>query len=122
MLAAVYYVKERCQDGWFRGTNRSQKSGVFPGNYVAPLRNNGSRNDGSGIGQPTNTGAISNIQKRLHENNSNSNQTNAAPKLPPRSSGSTSSVWSKPIGQHVEALFGRTNKKINHLMFMPILN
>ncbi|KAK3920674.1 E3 ubiquitin-protein ligase SH3RF1 [Frankliniella fusca] len=32
----VYTVTERCQDGWFKGTsNRTQKSGVFPGNYVA---------------------------------------------------------------------------------------
>lgn len=28
-------VTERCQDGWFKGTsNRTQKCGVFPGNYV----------------------------------------------------------------------------------------
>lgn len=34
---AIYMVTERCQDGWFKGTsNRTQKSGVFPGNYVAP--------------------------------------------------------------------------------------
>uniref|UniRef100_A0A3F2YWJ9 RING-type E3 ubiquitin transferase n=1 Tax=Anopheles epiroticus TaxID=199890 RepID=A0A3F2YWJ9_9DIPT len=32
---AVYYVTERCQDGWFKGTNWQKKSGVFPGNYVA---------------------------------------------------------------------------------------
>ncbi|XP_063239951.1 E3 ubiquitin-protein ligase SH3RF3-like isoform X2 [Bacillus rossius redtenbacheri] len=32
----VYVVTERCQDGWFKGTSsRTQKSGVFPGNYVA---------------------------------------------------------------------------------------
>lgn len=32
----VYTVTERCQDGWFKGTsNRTQKCGVFPGNYVA---------------------------------------------------------------------------------------
>lgn len=33
----IYMVSERCQDGWFKGTsNRTQKCGVFPGNYVAP--------------------------------------------------------------------------------------
>ncbi|XP_014259643.1 E3 ubiquitin-protein ligase SH3RF1 isoform X2 [Cimex lectularius] len=33
-----YIVTERCQDGWFKGTSAvSSKSGVFPGNYVAPL-------------------------------------------------------------------------------------
>ncbi|KAK2585557.1 hypothetical protein KPH14_010195 [Odynerus spinipes] len=35
----VYMVTERCQDGWFKGTsNRTQKCGVFPGNYVAPAK------------------------------------------------------------------------------------
>lgn len=32
-------VSERCQDGWFKGTsNRTQKCGVFPGNYVTLAR------------------------------------------------------------------------------------
>ncbi|XP_063905208.1 E3 ubiquitin-protein ligase SH3RF1 isoform X3 [Zophobas morio] len=35
---AIYVVTERCQDGWYKGTsNRTQKCGVFPGNYVAPV-------------------------------------------------------------------------------------
>ncbi|EZA50569.1 hypothetical protein DMN91_004034 [Ooceraea biroi] len=35
----IYMVTERCQDGWFKGTsNRTQKCGVFPGNYVAPTK------------------------------------------------------------------------------------
>nr|CAD7267991.1 unnamed protein product [Timema shepardi] len=35
----IYMVTERCQDGWFKGTSsRSQKSGVFPGNYVTPAK------------------------------------------------------------------------------------
>ncbi|XP_054000393.1 E3 ubiquitin-protein ligase SH3RF3-like isoform X3 [Hylaeus anthracinus] len=35
----IYMVMERCQDGWFKGTsNRTQKCGVFPGNYVAPAK------------------------------------------------------------------------------------
>ncbi|XP_059061675.1 E3 ubiquitin-protein ligase SH3RF1 [Achroia grisella] len=34
---AVYMVTERCRDGWYKGTSeRSQRGGVFPGNYVAP--------------------------------------------------------------------------------------
>lgn len=33
----MYYVLEKCQDGWFKGTSlRSGLSGVFPGNYVTP--------------------------------------------------------------------------------------
>ncbi|CAB0010544.1 unnamed protein product [Nesidiocoris tenuis] len=36
---AIYTVTERCQDGWFKGQHfRSQKTGVFPGNYVAPAK------------------------------------------------------------------------------------
>ncbi|XP_023725155.1 E3 ubiquitin-protein ligase SH3RF1 isoform X2 [Cryptotermes secundus] len=36
---AIYTVTERCQDGWFKGTSsRAQKCGVFPGNYVTPIR------------------------------------------------------------------------------------
>ncbi|ETN66109.1 hypothetical protein AND_002110 [Anopheles darlingi] len=31
---SIYYVTERCQDGWFKGSNWQKKSGVFPGNYV----------------------------------------------------------------------------------------
>ncbi|XP_066999315.2 E3 ubiquitin-protein ligase SH3RF3 [Anabrus simplex] len=35
----IYVVTERCQDGWFKGTsNRTQKCGVFPGNYVTPAK------------------------------------------------------------------------------------
>lgn len=35
----IYMVIERCQDGWFKGTSsRTQKCGVFPGNYVAPAK------------------------------------------------------------------------------------
>lgn len=31
-------MTERCQDGWFKGMNQARNSGVFPGNYVAPLK------------------------------------------------------------------------------------
>lgn len=31
-------VTERCLDGWFKGKNWKDVSGVFPGNYVTPLR------------------------------------------------------------------------------------
>ena len=36
-------VSERCQDGWFKGTSmHTSKTGVFPGNYVAPIARCGS--------------------------------------------------------------------------------
>nr|XP_023014240.1 SH3 domain-containing RING finger protein 3 isoform X1 [Leptinotarsa decemlineata] len=35
----IYMVTEICQDGWYKGTsNRTQKCGVFPGNYVTLAR------------------------------------------------------------------------------------
>ncbi|KAL0272999.1 UNVERIFIED_CONTAM: hypothetical protein PYX00_005780 [Menopon gallinae] len=43
----IYLVTERCQDGWFKGTSsKTQKCGVFPGNYVTlakPLTANQTR-------------------------------------------------------------------------------
>ncbi|XP_075165899.1 uncharacterized protein LOC142238207 isoform X1 [Haematobia irritans] len=34
----VYMVTERCLDGCFKGNNWKDVSGIFPGNYVTPLR------------------------------------------------------------------------------------
>lgn len=34
----VYIVTERCIDGWFKGKNWLDITGVFPGNYLTPLR------------------------------------------------------------------------------------
>lgn len=132
-IAAVYYVTERCQDGWFKGTNRAQKSGVFPGNYVASLRNNRLSNDGIHHGIGAAASSSSSHAKRtsthfssangathnaLHRNGNESDMNHAPPELPPRSGvsglASTSSVWSKPLGQHVEALFGRKSSNIGH--------
>lgn len=124
----MYYVTERCQDGWFKGTNRSQKSGVFPGNYVAPLRH-------SRDGNSSNAGGSSHSKRSVHgaggsshhsvsikshrSKGSNGHHNESAssahpPELPPRSSGSSTtsssscgSVWSKPLGHHVEAFFSR---------------
>lgn len=119
-LVAVYYVKERCQDGWYRGINRAQKSGVFPGNYVTPLRSINEQSNGSLTSGANAIGSAAH-SKRSAVSNSSTSQNGPGlsksghsnpPELPPRSSGSSSSsssssVWSKPIGQHVEALFGR---------------
>lgn len=115
---AIYYVTERCQDGWFKGMDRSHKSGVFPGNFVVPLRNH----------RPIETSQATNCSAALpstsaHEkrpkNKDNSKREHSIepPQLPPRLDGSSSSsttsstsVWSKPLGQHVEAFFGRKSK------------
>lgn len=132
-IAAVYYVTERCQDGWFKGTNRAQKSGVFPGNYVAPLRNNRLSNDGKHHPMVAAASTSSSHTKRVsthctnengiahsasHRNGNETELNHAPPELPPRSgvSGLTtsSSVWSKPLGQHVEAIFGRKSSNGGH--------
>lgn len=128
---AVYYVTERCQDGWFKGVSRSQKSGVFPGNYVAPLRNNRDNNQilnlkRQGNHSPHNaqqTSSQSQNQTTVHHNQQHSSSSSSStanvpsippPELPPRSSTATATVlssaasaWSKPLGQHVEAFFSR---------------
>lgn len=118
-------MKERCQDGWFRGVNRSQKTGVFPGNYVTQLRalNEQSNGQSSSGAAGAAVGPMGHSKRSAHGLNAGGGSTNVTvlsksgnqnpPDLPPRSSGSSSSsssstsVWSKPIGQHVEALFGR---------------
>lgn len=30
-------MTERCEDGWLKGCNRTNKTGMFPGNYVIPV-------------------------------------------------------------------------------------
>lgn len=115
-----------CQDGWYKGTNRSHKSGVFPGNYVALLRHtrdghshssgvSSSKRSGQSTGGSSN--ASSGNHRSSHRGKSSSNGSHSEssaiphppPELPPRSGGSSSSgsVWSKPLGQHVEAFFSR---------------
>ena len=40
LLKGEYYsVSEKCQDGWFKGVSiKTSVSGVFPGNYVMPVK------------------------------------------------------------------------------------
>ncbi|KAJ8865901.1 hypothetical protein PR048_033424 [Dryococelus australis] len=56
----VYMVTERCQDGWFKGTSsRTQKSGVFPGNYVALAKTvSGVQAQLRGMARPSNGGGV----------------------------------------------------------------
>lgn len=70
---SIYYVTEKCQDGWFKGMSRSQKQGVFPGNYVAIVKtkDDSTRSDGR---QPIFI-SQANYQKSLQNN---------PPDLPPR--------------------------------------
>ncbi|XP_025996982.1 E3 ubiquitin-protein ligase SH3RF3 isoform X3 [Solenopsis invicta] len=107
----IYMVTERCQDGWFKGTsNRTQKCGVFPGNYVAPANrcqrglcrgspNSPSQHQGSPL-----SNASSNAESRLAVTYTKSKgpspqpynpRTLPPPELPPRAiSPSTTTVSS----------------------------
>ncbi|XP_018369201.1 PREDICTED: SH3 domain-containing RING finger protein 3 isoform X3 [Trachymyrmex cornetzi] len=107
----IYMVTERCQDGWFKGTsNRTQKCGVFPGNYVAPANrcqrglcrgspNSPSQHQGSPL-----SNAPSNTESRLAVTYTKSKgpapqpynpRTLPPPELPPRAiSPSTTTVSS----------------------------
>lgn len=78
----IYMVSEICQDGWYKGTsNRTQKCGVFPGNYVTPAR-----------GIPTQTSASttdSRLPVSFHRGNKGTRARPAdpaPPELPPRAS------------------------------------
>lgn len=115
-FTAIYYVKERCQDGWYKGSNHLQKSGVFPGNYVTLVcdqtaglteKSSSQNNCKRSLGQPkTNSVSSNSISSR----NNNSKSSTRPPELPQRqyySVTNSNSLWSKPIGQHVEALFSR---------------
>ncbi|XP_055923875.1 E3 ubiquitin-protein ligase SH3RF1 isoform X2 [Eupeodes corollae] len=136
----VYIVTERCLDGWFKGKNWQDMSGVFPGNYVTPLRSRdqqqlmhqwkfvqnsqpaSSQVQSQNTNQTTNNGPapnpmniLENINIRLCQMSSVPHQP---PELPPRSAGggpstssSSSSVWTKPLGHHMESFFGR--KSVN---------
>ncbi|KAG4066680.1 hypothetical protein HA402_007316 [Bradysia odoriphaga] len=98
---SIYFVTERCQDGWYKGSNRAHKSGVFPGNYVTPLRSTHREYN-----------QISNLKRQEKQKSSHSSQSSShkatPPELPPRRNGTVlyGSVWSKPLG-NVETFFNR---------------
>ncbi|KOC59261.1 SH3 domain-containing RING finger protein 3 [Habropoda laboriosa] len=109
----IYMVTERCQDGWFKGTsNRTQKCGVFPGNYVAPAK----CQRGLCRGSP-NTGQHQNFPSSTSQNSTESRitvtytknkgpapqpynpRTLLPPELPPRAISPSSMVSSSWHGQ-----------------------
>ncbi|KMR04725.1 sh3 domain-containing ring finger protein 3 [Lasius niger] len=115
----IYMVTERCQDGWFKGTsNRTQKCGVFPGNYVAPAKCQrglcrGSPNSPSQHQVSPLSNAVSNAESRLAVTYTKSKgpapqpsynpRALPPPELPPRaispSSTTVSSSWHGSAGQ-----------------------
>ncbi|XP_055624846.1 E3 ubiquitin-protein ligase SH3RF1 [Toxorhynchites rutilus septentrionalis] len=108
---SIYYVTERCQDGWFKGANRQQKSGVFPGNYVTVYKGrdggHSSRNPNP-QGPTTTTGTV--------QSPSNSIAQITLPALPPRDTttapapSAAGPLWTKQqsqSGNYIDSLFGR---------------
>lgn len=92
----------RCQDGWYKGTsNRTQKCGVFPGNYVTPAR--------GAPGTPLSVPADSKLPVSFTRGTRNRLATTdtpvAPPELPPRSNAPVS-------GWHVDSP-ARTNSSTN---------
>ncbi|EDS27268.1 Plenty of SH3s [Culex quinquefasciatus] len=87
---SIYYVTERCQDGWFKGANRQQKTGVFPGNYVTVYKGreggHASRNNPQAQGSqgPSPPGAAGSGTGPGTPNPSNNLAQITLPALPPR--------------------------------------
>lgn len=124
---SIYYVTERCQDGWFKGANRQQKSGVFPGNYVTVYKgrevghsSQSKHTNSQGLSPCTtaSTNTTSGVQ-----NPSNNLAQITLPALPPRDATITNSpssaavagpLWTKQQQQqhpnqsgYIDSLFGR---------------
>lgn len=119
LFIAIYYVTEKCQDGWYKGTNRANKCGVFPGNYVALIKNHRNDNNNNQHQQ------INNISNKKSTSGSTNHSSTVSqhknfislqstplqpPELPPRSNtinNNLSSLFTKPIGEHLDAIFYR---------------
>ncbi|KAL3267157.1 hypothetical protein HHI36_011296 [Cryptolaemus montrouzieri] len=103
----IYMVTDRCQDGWYKGTsNRTQKCGVFPGNYVSLAR---------GL-TPAQIESKSSVSRIRGGKNGLSKSLGAPPELPPRavSPSAAPSISSSWHGQQegVAAPLGRSTSAI----------
>ncbi|CAG9856076.1 unnamed protein product [Phyllotreta striolata] len=105
----IYMVTEICQDGWFKGTsNRTQKSGVFPGNYVTAARCPPGHKDDAKL-----PASFTRAGKTASANSASANP----PELPPRASspaGSNafSSSWHGAQQDPASAPIGRSSSAI----------
>lgn len=114
---AIYMVTERCQDGWYKGTsNRTQKCGVFPGNYVAYM----SKSSASGSSDPK--VAVSFTRSGKSVSSPRQTYNTLPPELPPRSvspataTNTISSSWhgqqdnaAVPLGRSSSAVMSSVN-------------
>uniref|UniRef100_A0A182KBT3 RING-type E3 ubiquitin transferase n=1 Tax=Anopheles christyi TaxID=43041 RepID=A0A182KBT3_9DIPT len=125
---SVYYVTERCQDGWFKGTNWQKKSGVFPGNYVAihkgrdgaspATRNPNAHSSGkmSNVSSPQagssapNGGCSSNGAMSSPSNGGSASpqqQPLQLPELPPRNTTTAQQPQQQQGMKYIDSIFGR---------------
>ncbi|RZC36444.1 E3 ubiquitin-protein ligase SH3RF1, partial [Asbolus verrucosus] len=116
---AIYMVTERCQDGWYKGTsNRTQKCGVFPGNYVAYM----AKASSSAGGPADPKAAVSFTRSGKSVSSPRQAYNNLPPELPPRSvspataTNTISSSWhgqqdnaSVPLGRSSSAVMSNVN-------------
>ncbi|XP_004529891.1 E3 ubiquitin-protein ligase SH3RF1 isoform X3 [Ceratitis capitata] len=127
----VYIVTERCLDGWFKGKNWQDTTGVFPGNYVTPLRSRDQQQlmhqwkyvplQSTPYSNQVSTKAVTNAhgvptQSIITSASQRIQSLHQPPELPPRQVSSTlpiSSVWTKPLGHTVEAFFNRCKTNDN---------
>lgn len=123
----IYMVTERCQDGWFKGTsNRTQKCGVFPGNYVTLAR---------GAPKSPQHASESNEPKTSYTRNGRSTiSKQLPPELPPRSgspantTNTISSSWhgqqdnaAAPLGRSSSAIMSGLNTQLNVATAKPVV-
>ncbi|XP_037714731.1 E3 ubiquitin-protein ligase SH3RF1 [Drosophila subpulchrella] len=111
----VYIVTERCVDGWFKGKNWLDITGVFPGNYLTPLR---TRDQQQLMHQWKYVPQSSDVQQAHPQQQPvapdvrlNNMLPMQPPDLPPRqqqanATTTSCSVWTKPV----EALFSRKSE------------
>ncbi|XP_063905217.1 E3 ubiquitin-protein ligase SH3RF1 isoform X4 [Zophobas morio] len=111
---AIYVVTERCQDGWYKGTsNRTQKCGVFPGNYVAPV----AKAAAAAGGPPDAKAAVSFTRSGKSVSSPRQTYNNLPPELPPRSvspANATNTISSSWHGQQDNAAvpLGRSSSAV----------
>ncbi|KAH8401008.1 hypothetical protein KR009_002411 [Drosophila setifemur] len=113
----VYIVTERCVDGWFKGKNWLDITGVFPGNYLTPLRTRDQQqlmHQWKYVPQNTDAQQAHPPQQPVAQDVRLNNMLPMhPPDLPPRQQQPTAnavttscSVWAKPV----EALFSRKSE------------
>ncbi|KAH8277763.1 hypothetical protein KR018_005611 [Drosophila ironensis] len=109
----VYIVTERCVDGWFKGKNWLDITGLFPGNYLTPLRTRDQQqlmHQWKYVPQSSDSPLMHPQQQPGGQDvRLNNMLPMQPPDLPPRQQQATTtscSVWTKPV----EALFSRKSE------------